>query len=320
MSSESQVSNVEDLTVDEWLSLIFDPSPDAFIPDHRFPTDRHLDEYISTIQKRSDNEIRRLLLRFLVQSGAFGIDKFRLEWLLLDKKGSPERFAAMMNMQFYRRLVTFASGKSTIPPWEGITWVIDLLPHFPKQALDGLSSYILAHIPVLPDERLDGLHDAEEIIRAKYIGTPSSQAEKIRFLNQVSPREFEHIIERLYSRMGYTTILTPTQKDGGRDIIAKKEGVGTSEHLLVECKQYNRPVNITIIRALLGVVADEKVNKGVLVATSRFTKAGIALARQNPRLELISGESLIPLLNEHLGARWINRIERIVSESRHENQ
>jgi len=320
MSSASKTIEVKELSLDEWLSLIFNPAPDIPVPDHEFPTNKHRDEYIATIHQRTDEDIRRLLLRFLIPSGTLGIDKLRLEWLLLDKRNAPERYAKMMAMQFYRRLVTFASGNSKIPPWEGITWVIDLLPHFPKQALEGLSAYILAHIPVLPDGRLNSLHDAEEIIRARYIGTASSQAEKLQFLTSISPRQFEHIIERLYSAMGYNTQLTPPQKDGGRDVIARKEGIGTLEHLLVECKQYSGPVDVKIVRALLGVVADERVNKGVLVTTSRFTKAGTEFAKRNPRLELIAGESLIPLLNEHLGARWTTQLERIIAESQRENQ
>jgi restriction system protein len=119
--------------------------------------------------------------------------------------------------------------------------------------------------------------------------------------------------------MGYETQLTPPQNDGGRDILACKRGPGKLEHLRVECKQHNKPVGVKTIRAVLGVVSDEKVNKGVLVATTRFTKGTKDFAGKNPRLELIPVNDLIPLLNEHLGASWPRKIERLVVESQRHN-
>jgi restriction system protein len=308
----------KELSLEEWLSLIF--SSDKSVVDYVFPTDKHRDEYISTINDRTDNEIRKLLLKLLIHSCSLGSDQLHLASLVAAKNQAPDLFGRMEQMEFTRRLVLFASGKSSSPPWEGITWIIDLLPHFPKQALESLNGYILAHVQLLPDGRLSGLSDAEEIIRAKYIGNPTTQSEKINFLTNISSRDFEHIVEHLYSSMGYETKLTPAQKDGGRDVIAKKESVGALEHIRVECKQYTKPVGVEIARALLGVVSDEKVNKGVLVTTSHFTKGVLDLASRNPRLELISGKQLIPMLNEFLGARWTTQIERIISESYRRNQ
>ena len=119
--------------------------------------------------------------------------------------------------------------------------------------------------------------------------------------------------------MDYETELTSAQKDGGRDILANKNAPGRLEHLRIECKQYSRPVDVKIARALLGVVSDEKVNKGVLVTTSRFTKGAKDFAGRNPSLELIAGSNLIPLLNEHLGSRWPLQIGRLVAESQRHN-
>jgi restriction system protein len=172
----------------------------------------------------------------------------------------------------------------------------------------------------VPDGRINGLHEAQQIIRARYIGTPSSQIQKLQFLTSVTPREFEHIVERLYSAMGYNTHLTPPKKDGGRDIVAKKEKIGALEHLLIECKQYTKPVGVEIVRALLGVVSDEKVNKGVLVTTSTATKGTREFKGRNPRLELIEGKELIPLLNEYLGGDWPITIDGIIADSQRQNQ
>jgi len=319
MDDESNFIDAINLPLDEWLKYVLQPSSDVSIVDYEFPTDKHFDEFIATIDKRSDNEIRKILMKFLIPSGTLGIDKLRLAGFVAARQNDPEMFRRMTGLQFYRRLFLYATKRSSCPPWEGITWIIDLLPVFPKQALEGLNAYSLAHIQQLPDGRINGLFEAAEIIRAKYIGLPKNQGEKIKLLMELSSREFEHIVERLYSEMDYETQLTPAQKDGGRDIIAKKNRVGNLEHLLVECKQYSKPVDIKIVRALMGVVSDEKVNKGVLVTTSRFTKGAIDFADRNPRLELISGNNLIPLLNEHFGARWPVQIERIIADSQKDN-
>lgn len=319
MDDESNFIDAIDLPLDEWLEYVLKPSSDVLIADYEFPTDKHFDEFIATVDKRSDDEIRKILLKFLIPSCTLGIDKIRFADFASARKTNPELFRRMIEKQFYRRLFMYATKRSTRPPWEGITWIIDLLPSFPKQALDGLNAYTLAHIQQLPEGRTNGLFETAEIIRAKYIGTPTNQNEKIKFLTEITPREFEHIIERLYAEMNYTTQLTPAQKDGGRDIIAKKSQIGNSEHLLVECKQYSKPVDVKIVRALMGVVADEKVNKGVIVTTSRFTKGATDFANRNPRLELIPGNDLIPLLNEHFGARWPVQIERIIGDSQKHN-
>lgn len=164
----------------------------------------------------------------------------------------------------------------------------------------------------MPDSRFDGLLDSAKIIRAKFIGTPDSKSEYIQLLRELEPREFEILVEKLYKEMGYETVLTPPQKDGGRDIKATKSVPGQLELLLVECKRYSKVVRIETVRALLGVVRDEKANKGAIVSTGNFTKEAQKFAERN-FIELIDGSQLIVLLNEHLGTDWTLNIERLLT-------
>lgn len=106
--------NEKELSLEEWLSLI--SSSDKSVVDYEFPTDKHRDEYISTIDSRTDDEIRKLLLKFLIHSCTMGIDKLRLESFLAAKNQAPDLFGRMEQMEFTRRLVLFASGKSSSPP------------------------------------------------------------------------------------------------------------------------------------------------------------------------------------------------------------
>lgn len=304
------------LALEEWLDLLFSPQSEGVVWSFSFQTDTHRDRYLETIDRRSEEDVYCLLHKFLIPSGSLGCDERHFDSLISDLENRPESYEFKMHWMYYRRLFLHSTGHTGVLPWEGNTWVLDLLPHFPKQALEGLNAYILAHIQLLPDGRLTGQYDAASIIRAKFIGLPGTQSEKVRFLIDLNPREFELLVEQLYRRMGYDTRLTMISKDGGRDILASRVSPGQQETLRIECKRYTKPVGVEVARSLLGVVSDEKANKGTLITTSRFTGPARRFAGQNPRLELIDGDQLVLLINEHLGPSWPLHIERLAAQSR----
>jgi len=317
----SKIIDAHNMSLDEWLALVFDPPEGKLFIKYHFPTPEHLDEYLSRIHEWPETDVLRLLVLFLTITGEYGCDQSYLDGLKYDKVNAPELFKKNSGTQYCRRLILYKSGHSPIPPWEGNTWVLDLLPHYPKQALDALQAYFLAHAQLLPDGKMVGMYHAEEIIRAKFIGVPGTHSETIQYLlSNINPRDFECLIERLYHEMGYATELTPSQKDGGMDVIAIRQTPGQRERLLIECKLYapDNPVGVEIVRALQGVVFMRKVNKGVIVTTSRFSEEGRENARgwaEDSQIELIPGSELIPLMNEHLGARWPSQIERLTTDS-----
>lgn len=306
--------DVSDTTLEQWLDLVFSPPRNTVFCNWAFPTDKHMQEYLDTIQSRTDIEIKSLLLKFLIPTGSLGKDESSYEWLVSLSASERE---SLLEVQYYDRLIKhFTDKNGDVFPWEGITWILDLLPHQPKVALEGLHAYFLAHIQLLPDGRFSGLQDATAIIRARYIGSYGSRDEQVRLLKSLSPRDFEYVVERLYHAIGYQTQLTPISKDGGRDIIAERKTPTKRERILIECKRYEDSVSVRLIRALLGVVSAEKVNKGVLVTTGKFTKVAKDFANDNPRIELIDGEQLVQLFNEYHGAKWSARIDSLVLESR----
>jgi hypothetical protein len=65
-----------------------------------------------------------------------------------------------------------------------------------------LNAYFRVHAQLLPDGRLNGLSESMGVIRARYIGLPGSQPERLQFLRQLDPRDFEHLIDELYSALG----------------------------------------------------------------------------------------------------------------------
>ena len=314
---EEHLIDTSIMPVDEWLSLLENPPADSLFVNRYFPSEEARVEYLATIGQRSEEDVLKLLRHFLNESGTNPYhDKALLDHLRRLTNRNPVAGERLMEHTFYRRLFRhYVLEWKEVLPWEGKTWILDLLPDHPHQALQALNAYGTAHAVVFSDGQAWGWGDAEVVIRAKFIGSPETYEDAINLLLSEGPRTFECLVERLYHEMGYKTVLTPPKKDGGRDVIAWKEEPGHQQRLLVECKLRTDTVGVHLLRDLLGVVSDEKVNKGVLTTNARFTKGGRAFAERNPRLELIPGPKLIPLINEHLGTRWPLRIEALVREA-----
>ena len=159
------------------------------------------------------------------------------------------------------------------------------------------------------------MRDIESIIRARYVGAPQTTEAALEALVRGTSRDFECLVERVFSAMGYKTRLTPARKDGGRDIIAIDDRAGRSGRILIECKRYSGSVGVAHARQLHGVVTTEQATKGIIVSTGAFTRGAEDYCRQHDRLELIPGKSLVLLLNEFLGPRWGLRIDSLVRDS-----
>lgn len=112
--------------------------------------------------------------------------------------------------------------------------------------------------------------------------------------------------------MGYVVELTQPQKDGGRDVIAVMSEPGRRQKLLIDCKLYTGAVKVETARALLGIVSDEKATGGVIVTSGRVTRGVKELARGNDRFGYVDGEALVPMLNEHLGSNWHQRLGSLI--------
>ena len=313
--SESNLVDSSVLTYEQWMYLREYLPEDIRFVDYQFPNEDIYAQYIANIHKFSDDEIQRLLGDFLLSSTALKSDSDRYRHLdkHLSDGGDFEDFTSP---QYYRRLFWWSQDeKSFPPPWEGVTWVLDLLPRDPRSAIEVLRSYLKAHLAVLPDGRITGLDDAISVIRARYIGIPANQSEKLTFLHELTSREFEHLIKHLYDRMGYQAEITPTSRDGGRDVVAITSNTGRKERVAVECKLYSGRVGVRYVDRLQGVLHRERFHKGVIFATGGFTKDAFKAAEQSGLIELVSGTQIIILLNEYLGYDWPLRINRLIRAS-----
>jgi HJR/Mrr/RecB family endonuclease len=125
-------------------------------------------------------------------------------------------------------------------------------------------------------------------------------------LHSMNPRAFEELVAELLFGEGFEVTLTPKTRDGGRDVIAI-EHTAAGQHLyLVECKRHasDRPVSVDIVRALYGVVEQEKATGGLLVTTSHFSSHAWKFRdRVSYRMALRDYDALVAWL-----ARYISKI------------
>ncbi len=307
-----------DVTLEQWLELMEKRPKNVDYCHFRFPTDKIRDQFLANIFNYSEKTITEILNTFL-DVGTFLVSDHslfnHLERLMED---DPEEVTRLIKeVPYYKRLLAHVTSRGKTPLREGITWIMDLLPSSPREALDALEAYLHVHLLYLPDGRIHGLSDAMAILRTRYFSTDETVANSILF--SLKPIDFEHLAESLYDAMGYLTEMTKPSHDGGRDIIATKNEPGKKEKILIQCKRWQNVVGVEDVRALLGVVTHEKATKGALITTSHFSPDANTLANENPSIELIPFKPLQHLLTEHFGQFWITHTDSLLigSKKRH---
>ena len=111
--------------------------------------------------------------------------------------------------------------------------------------------------------------------------------------------EFEEFVADVFRRKGFNADVTQKTHDGGKDIVAIFEMGGVLYTTYFECKRYatDRPVGVNIVRELYGVMERDRVDKGVIVTTSNFTRGAVAEAQMlNGRIRLIDFDDLCRLM------------------------
>lgn len=133
----------------------------------------------------------------------------------------------------------------------------------------------------------------------------------INYIIQKNPFEFQDLVAALLRAMGYyTPFIAPKGKDGGIDIIAYQDPLGTSQpQLKVQVKHYpTSSISVDVVRSLIGVlVKDGEV--GLLVTSGQFTSEAKREARSSHRiLRLIDIDEFIQL--------WITYFDRMSEEDK----
>jgi restriction system protein len=117
------------------------------------------------------------------------------------------------------------------------------------------------------------------------------------------PRKFEEFIAGVYSAQGFDVMLTSRSKDGGRDVIASKQGFGSVRFLeQVKCYKPGHLVTHDDVRAMLGVLSAEqpRASKALITTTSDFQPTIMTCDQFKPfipyQLELKNGEKTLQWL------------------------
>lgn len=119
------------------------------------------------------------------------------------------------------------------------------------------------------------------------------------YVYNLEPCEFEEFVADVFRRVGFNANVTQKTHDGGKDITASFEIGGVLYTTYFECKKYapNRPVGVNVVRELYGVMEKERVDKGIIVTTSHFTKdAVVEVQMLNGRIQLIDFNQLRELM------------------------
>lgn len=111
---------------------------------------------------------------------------------------------------------------------------------------------------------------------------------------QMSDRDFEFEIGKVYSRLGYQTQVTKRSGDGGVDVIATKD----KETIFIQCKHYSAKTHLGApeLQAFWGCCSGNGISKGVMVCTSSLTKDARSFANKlKGKLEIVGMKELLEL-------------------------
>lgn len=121
-----------------------------------------------------------------------------------------------------------------------------------------------------------------------------------QYINSKNAYEFQDLVAALLRGMGYyTPFVAPKGKDGGVDIVAYRDPLGTeSPRIQVQIKHRESSATVQEVRQLMGLLQKEG-NVGIFVSTAGFTPEARNAARSSHvHVELIDLNRFISLWQE----------------------
>jgi PIN like domain/Restriction endonuclease len=209
-----------------------------------------------------------------VQMIAMVTNDVKEDWWELDKKGRPKRGRPELKQELFER-----SGTSMTQ-----LTLSDFLESAAEQFPGRVSPETVSEVR----ESEAAVQRVE--IRDDFFVTVHPVEQRLNLLG-LSPYAFEQLIRQLFEAMGYIAIIT---EDGspGFDIDAIISDATGPTRTLVVVKRYTKPVPASEVRALYGVMVHERVQNGVVVTTSWFTRAAIEFSERKS-ITLIDGHRIL---------------------------
>ena len=126
-------------------------------------------------------------------------------------------------------------------------------------------------------------------------------AEISQYMRAMNPYDFQNLVADLLRAMSYhVTWVSPPGKDGGLDILAWPDALGTRlPRIKVQVKRQHQSVSVDGLRSFMALLGDDDV--GLFVCTGGFTRDAETEARtqEKRRVTLIGLEKLFDLWDEH---------------------
>jgi restriction system protein len=134
--------------------------------------------------------------------------------------------------------------------------------------VDQLSAWVDRHSPM----RVDIQQEVELILLETTQRFATLVARDSRALKHLEWRDLERIVASVFESLGFSVELTPSSKDGGRDVVLECRVEGRLARYLVEVKHWRagNKVGGSAVRDFLKVVVSEPADAGVFLSTYGF--------------------------------------------------
>lgn len=150
----------------------------------------------------------------------------------------------------------------------------------------------------------DSLEDeSEKSVSVSYEEAKEQAQEKIDvFLHAMEPYEFQKLVADLLKAIGYhVTWISPPGKDGGVDILAYTDPLGTQgPRIKVQVKQQQKPVTDPDLKSFMANIGQH--DSGIFFCTGGFTRdaENYARSQESKRIMLIDSAKLVQLWTDHI--------------------
>jgi len=166
-----------------------------------------------------------------------------------------------------------------------------------KKIINILGSFVTVYISGLAKKI--STHAVEQIVKEieNLLKVPIESIEDIEqqldAVDQMTGREFEEFLAKIFKRLGYQVMLTQASGDYGADLVIQKEGVKA----VVQAKRKQGSVGIDAVQQVVAAIAYYKANLGMVITNSKFTENAKNLAVSN-QIELWDREDLKNVFNK----------------------
>lgn len=166
-----------------------------------------------------------------------------------------------------------------------------------ESVIDSLATEVIEEL-ISTSEWLEmlGISNSKKRFEKNSEKTVENILEKIK---SMSAREFEIITQEFFIKLGYTNSrVTQISRDGGIDVYGTRIIHNNEETIIAQCKR-TETVSVNVARELLGVMStNQRIIKGFIITSGKFSDDCKSFARSNPRITLIDGISFAKYLKD----------------------